>query len=300
MLQATGETNIVQTETVRGVSKEEHRRMEDWLKRKIEAGKKEPNAEIIGLTPCLAQLLLARNPINRPISKRNSDFLASDIATGRFEFNGESIVVSGSGVLLDGQHRCQQVIATGKSITTVIVFGPKERARFTIDTGKPKTTANFLSMKDHRYSVVLSAALGYLLQWRKHGFVSTKGEMIPTTAEKLAAMDENLALQGSVEFTSPATKTVRAHAVLAFCHYVFAKRAGKAAADEFIRKLIDGDGLRKGDAIHYCRNRLLGMARGYAANDRCELVFKCWNKWRLGGLVTTFRFTGGELPKVER
>lgn len=295
----TTKTEVV-LDTVLGVSKEEYRRMKVWLEEHIEASKKKPAAEVVMLTPVLAQLLLACNKNNRPISPRNSNFLASDIANGRWEFNGESIVVASNGTLIDGQHRCQQVIATGKAISVVIVFGPKESARFTIDTGKPKTTANFLAMKDYAYASVLSATVGYLVQWRNHGYLTTKGQMIPTTAEKLAAMEENQGLKGSVDFTADCSKTIRSHSTIAFCHFALAKKAGRAVADEFIQKLIDGDGLKKGDAIHYCRNRLIGMKREYNANDRCELIFKCWNKWRIGGRVTTFRFTGGKLPKVEK
>jgi hypothetical protein len=290
----------VVNETILGAHPEEYRRMLRWLDDRVTASKKAPSAEIVTLTPVLAKLLLARNKGNRPLSSRNSTNIASDIANGRWVFNGESIVVSSSGDLIDGQHRCEQVVATGKSIQVVIVFGPRDEARFTIDTGKAKSAANFMAMKHYKYSVVLAAAIGYLVRWKDPGYIATSGHAVPTTAEKLIALEANPGMKGSVEFTATCMKTIRAHAVLAFCHYDFARRAGRALADEFIQKLIDGDGLKKGDAIYYCRNRLIHMERGYAANDRCELIFKCWNKWRTGGTVTTFRFTGGKLPKVER
>lgn len=300
MLDATS-SEVVPAESVHGVSKEEYRRMKQWLDDRIEASKKKKSAEVGVLTPCLAQLALQRNPINRRILKTNALALASDIASSRFVFNGASIVFAKTGVLNDGQHRCQQVIATGKSIETVFVFGADESARFTNDTGKSKTASNLLHMKGRKYSTILAAVVNYYLQWQEAGYIAYGGGAhVPTKKQIVDAAEEMQGVDKSIEFTTDAMKTVRSHAVMAFCHYVFKRRAGVDAADEFIQKLIDGDGLRKGDPIHYCRNRLLGMNRGYTSNDRAELIFKCWNKWRNGGTVATFRFTGGKLPKVEK
>lgn len=301
MLQSTETTVALQAnDTVHGASKEEYRRMREWLEERIAAGKKKPSAEVVTLSPCLAHLLLARNPLNRPINKSNAIALETDIANGQFAFNGESIVVSREGTLNDGQHRCDRVIKTNKAIETVIVFGPKEETRFTIDTGRSKTASNLLHMKGRKYTTALSAAVSYHLQWQTNGYLSYGGgPNMPTKSQIVTAADELKGMDKSVETTVDSMKTVRSHAVLAFCHYVFKRRAGVDAADEFIQRLIDGENLRKGSPIYYCRNRLLSMNRGFTANERCELIFRCWNRWREGRTMDTFRFVGGKLPKVE-
>lgn len=280
---------------------EETRRLKEWLQERVAASKRKPSSEVITLTPALAGLLLECNPINRPINKRNSLDLAADIASGRFEFNGESIVISDSGILLDGQHRCQQVIATNRPIETVVVFGPKEKARFTIDSGKSKTVSNYLAMKGRAYTQVLGPAINYYLQWSRHGIINVAGEYNkPTKAEILIAADEIKGVDESVEFTYPTMKTIRSHAVLAFCHFVFRKKAGREAADNFILRLIEGDNLKRGDPLLYCRNRLLNAGIEVRANSRIELVFKCWNAHRLGHGVEHCKLSGGKLPKLER
>lgn len=277
-------------------------RMKAWLDERVAKGAKQYFAEVITLTPVLASLLLDRNPVNRPISKRNAADLAADIANKRFIFNGESIVVSKSGILLDGQHRCQQVVTTGCSIQVVLVFGPDEAARFTIDTGKSKTVSNFLSMKGRHYTHALGAAVNYHLQWRKFEFVNySASPNIPTKAEILAAAEELRGIDTSVDFTSTCMKTIRSHAVLAFCHYVFWKKAGREAADYFIQKVIDGDNLRKDDPIYFCRNRLQASKRGETANSKIELIFRAWNHHRAGTRLSGhIRCSGNLLPKVER
>lgn len=302
MLDATSEITA-SNDTVFGAHKEEYRRMKAWLDGRIEASKSKPSAEVVTVTPLLARLLLGQNTGNRPISARNAADLASDIANKRFEFNGESIVVAKTGLLIDGQHRCLQVASTGKSIESVIVFGPREQARFTIDTGKSKTVSNFLAMKGKNYTHALGPAVNYLLQWRQHNeiFVSgARGLQRATKIEILDAAEEIVGIEQSVEFTSGSMKTVKSHSVLAACHNTFWKRSSRAAADEFMLKLIEGDGLRKGDPILYCRNRLLAMGSGTRANARAELIIKCWNAWRTGAHLDHYRIVGGKLPKVER
>jgi hypothetical protein len=276
------------------------KRTTDWLDEQIAAGKKKAHSSVVTITPTLAQLLLGRNPINRPISKGNANDLASDISSGRFEFNGESIVVSNTGVLLDGQHRLEQVVATGACIESVLVFGPKEAARFTIDIGKPKSVANFLQMKGRVYAGYLSAAVNYYLQWTQNGsVVHSDTPSRPTKAQILSAADEMKGIDTSVEIAVGGIKSIRSVAAVAFCHHVFWKRAGREAADHFVNGLIEGDGLKKGDPILYCRNRLSGMGRGIPVSHRIELLFKCWNAYRLGHGVDHCKLNG-RLPKVER
>lgn len=290
-------------ETVKPVgSPTEVARMREWLTERIAAGKKKCSAEVVTLSPCLASLLLEFNPINRPISKRNAADLGADIANKRFVFNGESIVVSKNGILLDGQHRCQQVVATGFSIEVVLVFGPEEEARFTIDTGKSKTVSNFLAMKGRAYTHALSAAVNYHLQWRKFNYVNYawSGNM-PTKAEIMIAADELRGIDTSIDFTATCMKTLRAHAVVAFCHYVFWKKSNRETADHFIQKLIEGDNLKKDDPIYMARNKLLSAKRGETANSKIELIFRAWNHHRLGTRLSgPIRCAGNLLPKLER
>lgn len=276
-------------------------RMKVWLDERVAKGKKSPLAEIINLTPVLAALLLECNPVNRPISKTGKGEIRQDIASGRYVFNGESIIVSDTGVLNDGQHRCLNVVETGIPIQTVIVFGPKEETRFTVDTGKSKTVSNFLAMKGRKYTHVLGAAVGMVLQAKENGYIAQGNEYIrPSKQAVLAAADQLRGIDTSVEFTSVAMKTVRSHAVLAFCHHMFWKASSREDADHFMIKLMEGDGLKKGDPILYCRNRLLGMGRGTYAGARAEVVFKCWNAHRAGHGVDHFKISGGKLPKLER
>jgi hypothetical protein len=275
-------------------------RTKEWLEDKIAQGKKKRFAEVVALTPLLAKLLLARNPSNRPISKLNALNLQRDIADEKFVFNGQSIVVSNTGILNDGQHRCEAVAQSGRTIETVMVFGADEEARFFTDLGKPKSAGNLLHMKGRKYASVLAASVSFYVQLQKFGTLYNSGTQTPSKATIIKAVEEMKGIEKSVEFTVDSVKTVRRHAVLAFCHFVFKRRADVETADEFILRLIDGDGLRRGSPIHYCRNRLLSMGRGYTARDCVEIIFKCWNAWRANATIDHLKLSGGRLPKLER
>jgi hypothetical protein len=285
----------------------ERERMAAWLAERVKASKSKPSAEVVTLTPVLAELLLETNSNNRPISEGNETSLISDLANDRFEFNGESIVVSSAGTLIDGQHRCQMVVKSRKSIQTVIAFGPREEARFTIDIGRPKSAANFLAMQGHKYSATLASAARMILLNRSHGSLvsggATSGRNGPTKTEVMAAVGQLRGLDASVDFVSSAPKSLGGKSVLAFTHYLITKKSTREAADFFFGKLIEGENLRRGDPILYCRNRLPELnttGGGIGSNARAELILKCWNYHRLGATDVSKIPLNGRLPKVER
>lgn len=305
VLDTTADESATAVKKITDLRPEETRRMRVWLDGKIREGKKHPISEIVSMTPVLAQLLLDHNPINRPISESNSASLRNDIAGKRFLFNGESLVVSDTGNLLDGQHRCDTVIGTGIAIQTVIVFGVKEEARYTIDIGKPKTVPNFLSMDGHKDTNNLAAAVGYVLQYRKYQKLYTGSVLRPTKTEILDAFEQlrDKGIEKSILRVANASKSrLGSRSILAFCHFMFKGRAGVDDADGFIDKILSGEGLRKGDPILACRNRLIAMERGAPAHDRAEIVIKSWNAHRRNETLTSVRVSGAKgskLPKIE-
>ena len=101
------------------------------MRRARKAPKSGTEAAVIDLTPKLAKELLLCNFDNRPISIKRVESFAADIRDGRWEFNGETIIVADTGEMNDGQHRCHAVIMADKSIPTLLVKGVSRASRFT-------------------------------------------------------------------------------------------------------------------------------------------------------------------------
>ena len=303
MLEKGAESKTAAPTTPRKISVERER-MDMWLTERIAASRKKPSAEVVTLTPVLAELLLERNQDNRQITRHNANAIASDVANGRFEFNGESIVVSRDGMLLDGQHRCQVVVETRTPIETVIVFGPKNEARFTIDIGRPKSASNFLHMQGHKNTNVMASAARLVLLYRYSGRIMTSSRdtaYMPTKTEVVEAVAQLSGLANSVDMALTAPPRLTSRSTLAACHYLIARKSSRDAADMFFRKLIDGDGLHRGDPILYLRNRLPNMraVSGTGVNALFEIIFKCWNAHRRGEQVNRMPMNG-RLPPLER
>ena len=100
------------------------------------------------ITPEYAKTLLLNNKVNRPVNKSNVAFLVSEILKGNFIYNGEPIIISKCGMLIDGQHRLNACIESGIPIEANIVDDVDIDSMTTIDTGRNRTAADVFSIKD--------------------------------------------------------------------------------------------------------------------------------------------------------
>ena len=280
----------------------EHRRIERWLEEHIATGADEATSVIVTLTPALASLLLARNPDNRSISKTNLERIKSDLAAGRWSFNGESIVVSVDGRLNDGQHRCLAVVETGRSMRVSMVFGAPRESRLTVDQGTARTSGNYLSMSGLKDSNTVATVAKHILQYREYGRLGANPHELPTKAQILDVATHTAGLVEAVEYFQrgrlPAERSL-----LAFCRWAMLQRGAQHDVDLYFDALIDGINLSAGSPIRYVRNRLLdrGWTGRLRSSERAELIFRAWNAEREGRLNTkSLPVLGGTLPKLER
>lgn len=110
-----------------------------------------------------AELLKNMHP-NRKVSPALVDKYAREISANNWRINGESIVISNIGRVLDGQHRLRAVVESGIPIWTVLVTGVEEGAMNTFDTGRTRSAADIFGMTGHQNARHLAALL--LLVWQ--------------------------------------------------------------------------------------------------------------------------------------
>lgn len=200
----------VKTEALR----RERLRMKRWLAEKVAGGR---SVEIVTLTPVLAELLLESNTHNRPKAKSHINTLVRENSGGRFQFNGESLSVTESGVLGDGQHRCEMIVATGIPAEVVIVFGIKDEAVKTINLGLSRSAANVLAMEGVADSNAVSTVANLIWQWKTHGRLANASNQRPTKTQVVDAAEHYDGIPESIEFCKrKRTKLVASRTVLAF------------------------------------------------------------------------------------
>jgi len=134
--------------------------------------KMQPNkfrVEKVTLTPELAVQLLEHNQLNRPLSDTHVRRIAGQIIAGKWKYNGDTIKISDTGDVLDGQHRLWSVIESKTSIDTIIVYGIEREAFATIDTvRKIRSGADTLALNGvSRYRNIISSALTWLLRYQR-------------------------------------------------------------------------------------------------------------------------------------
>lgn len=273
-----------------------------WLENAINKSKVAIVTEIVELTPALAQVLLDRNSGNRNVSQNVVDNYARDMMNNAWAFNGEPIIVSDTGKLNDGQHRCEAVISSGVSIPAVIVIGPARESRLTVDQGKIRTAGDYLAMEGHTDAVALAAAANYIWQHLNHGFLSPSMHFRPTKSELIAFVDAHPNIRESISVAQQkGVDAIGGRAIATFAHWTFSRVCGnRTDADVFMDALVKGSNLVARSPILYARNRLMAERGRLKANDKAELIIRAWNASRRGDKVASLPVKGGALPAVEK
>ena len=103
---------------------------------------------IKNITPLLAQTMLDSNTRNRKMNTNRVKQYTADMRAGRWCANGESIVVTESGILVDGQHRLQAVVNAGITLQFVVATIKDEEAHH-FDTGRARSINDSVMMYDN-------------------------------------------------------------------------------------------------------------------------------------------------------
>jgi hypothetical protein len=283
------------------VTQSPDKRAAEWLEAEVAESKNGVRTQVIDLTPALARVLLSRNDGNRALKDGLVLSYARDISSGAWDFNGEPIIISKDGLMNDGQHRCEAVVAADTPIKTIMVLGVERNTRTTLDQGKVRTSGDYLAMSGHSNPNELAGAASFYWQFTTFGMLAKGSAQRPTKTEITRTVEANPDLVKSIQYCSrKGAKAVGGKTLLAFLHFAFTKAAGRQNADEFIAALTEGIGLSAKSPILYVRNRLINESSRIRGNLKAELIVKAWNAYRRGEALRHIIVTGGMLPKLEK
>lgn len=100
---------------------------------------------IVTFEPWLCAVVLEQKHDNRPISPTEQDRLKDALEEDRWILDGQTIIFSVEGRLLDGQNRLTAVNETGKALRSYTVWGIPVDAFKTMDIGKKRSAADMLA-----------------------------------------------------------------------------------------------------------------------------------------------------------
>jgi hypothetical protein len=244
------------------------------------------DVQIESINPEIAKKYLAQMGKNRHLTQFHLGGMIRDMKAGRWIFNGDPIRFNGD-KLIDGQHRLTALIASGKTFDFVVIRQLPKEAFETIDIGRKRTTADYLSMEGHHYAQKLSSAARWYLAYKRYQNFGTHEPI--TNNEKLAIVAEVPQLASYVNSYNLGGRAPvqMSPAMLATCHLLFWERA-KGPADEFMDGITSGLELKAGDPRYTARQWIIRRPRAerhttsrftVAAGN---LLIRAWNAWRAG------------------
>lgn len=112
------------------------------------------------ITPAVAESILAHhNTYNRKLNRQRVSEYTKAMIEGRWITNGDAIRFDETGTLLDGQHRLQACVDSGRPFETVVVRGLEREASMpVIDVGRRRSLGDALGLKGYASSANVAAA----------------------------------------------------------------------------------------------------------------------------------------------
>jgi hypothetical protein len=126
-----------------------------------------PGTEIttawVEVTPELAAEWLKSNTKNRHIRAKHLSRLEKDMLTGKFVITHQGVAICEDGTLIDGQHRLQSIVETGKTQWLLVTQGLPMEAQQFVDNGARRAPADLGPLKEGGYGAMKAAAVKLLL-----------------------------------------------------------------------------------------------------------------------------------------
>jgi hypothetical protein len=121
---------------------------------------------IVRVTPDIAQTLLDHSiKKQRNISPPTERTYANDMRTGFWAFLGDPIRIDINGAVVDGQHRATAIIRSGKAQLIVIITGLAEGVMRYVDTGRKRTYADTLKMREIANHLGVATVVSAMFSW---------------------------------------------------------------------------------------------------------------------------------------
>lgn len=257
-----------------------------------------PKVSIEVVTPALAEEWLKQNTNNRPIKPTVIERYVRMMEANAWQLSGDPIRFNGDGSLLDGQHRLQAVVESGKDIESVVIRGLTHESQEVMDTGAKRNFGDVLALRGYKNTTSLAAAITFGLRYENDWLKIHKH---PTVNEQLTWLHQhpevieyvNVVANSSV--MRLANKTV----VAAIMHYTAKEMPGEA--EYFFLRAGEGINLEK-DSPEFALAKFMMNQKTRSRKAPIKYVQACtikaWNAFVLGKKVQSLSWRpGGSTPE---
>jgi hypothetical protein len=215
-----------------------------------------------------AEILAHRNVQNRKVALSKLAQTCDDIREGRFLINGESVIFSDTGYLLDGQHRLSGCVETNIPIITLVAFGISEEARRTIDTGKGRTVGDIAQLGGIADGNNITTIARLMIAYQRGG-----GEQLTRTTDISAGeildfiemTPEIHDLNKWAAHYQTGLVSVMPRTILAAARMILEPKFGPRIV-QYLEQVGSGESIKAGDPAFSVRRRLFGAKKTRAVS----------------------------------
>jgi hypothetical protein len=230
---------------------------------------------------------------NRKISPNVVARYARVMGSGDWLLNGEDIVFSKRGRLMNGQHRLTACIESGAPFKALIVVGVEDSDKLmaSFDGGWVRSGAQVLQMAGYTSTAILSAMADLVFKYEN-------GIRANQSIDALTRLQVVVANPDMIEHTYVAHKAAQVFrhfpsSAFAGLAYLFNK-ASEKDAQVFLERFIEGTGLEVGMPVAALRKTAERAAqdRGTVPTGHwIQLIIKAWNATQAGEEIKTLKMT---------
>jgi hypothetical protein len=232
------------------------------------------------VSAAVAEAYLATRGPNRALMGGTVLRLSEDMSADRWITTHQGIAFDAAGHLIDGQHRLQAIIQSGRPQVLLVTRGLSDEAIQATDIGAKRYTAQLLQVLGWTHSHALAGALSAALLYREGRL--RRGVPYPTVQDQLAFFAAHRAIADSVPWVNVCQLhgNVLPHSLVVWLHWELTPVA-PALVDGFFQELLTGQDITSDDPTYGARQWLVEDRRGkFARRQRFTLagvVFKAWN-----------------------
>lgn len=268
-----------------------------WFNQCVEQSKRGDFAEVVTITPGLANVMLQDNPNNRNLSEKKVAEYSRDMTQGRWTYNMEPIIFATTGELNDGQHRLHAIIEANRPQKMLVAFGAARESRTTIDQGMARTAGHYLAMQGVSDGNLCSSIARLVMSYERTGGRDYR-DRSQTHAEVVARVLADDAILEAAKATrniSRFAKGLLTPSQIGACFYIFAEYDAEDA-QAYLSQVCVGENIKRRDPAFTVRQALGSLDDEYRLR-RIEIVMRGWNAFRQGRKLSQMQTTGN-LPAL--
>lgn len=247
-------------------------------------------SDVIEITPQMASQWLATSRTkNRFESATIVKRFAADMAGGKWQLNGESIVFDTTGSILNGHHRLRACVLAGVCFKSLVVNGVPPEHFACFDTGRARNSADVLDIAGESNARALASLARAVHFWELGCDVTAFGKQSFTGEMAIEVVARHEGLRQCVTWAKTASNKYRPinGTLFGWAKYVlpFMDESG----EDFVEKLATGVNLESDSPILALRrwfdNRAMSAMHSKQFDKMAALVY-AWNHYYFGRKVT--------------